>query len=99
MKFRRDPYHVILRPMVTEKSMSFKDSENKVVFEVHPKANKKEIKDSVEKPFNVKVLAVNTMNVSGKKRRVGRMIGRRKNWKKAVVSLAPGHRIELFEGF
>jgi large subunit ribosomal protein L23 len=85
--------------MVTEKSMSFKDSENKVVFEVHPKANKKEIKDSVEKLFNVKVLAVNTMNVSGKKRRMGRMIGRRKNWKKAVVSLAPGHRIELFEGF
>jgi len=98
MKFKRDPYSIILRPVVTEKSMELREIQNKVTFEVHPKANKQEIKTAVEKLFNVKVLAVNTMNVKAKKKRLGRIEGRTKNWKKAVVTLAPGHHIEFFEG-
>ncbi len=98
MKFKSDPYSIILRPVVTEKSMELKETQNKVTFEVHPKANKHEIKTAVEKLFNVKVLSVNTMNVKGKKKRLGRVEGRTKNWKKAVVTLAPGHHIEFFEG-
>lgn len=97
MKFKRDPYSIILRPLVTEKSMKEKELMNKVVFEVHPKANKQEIKSAVEKLFDVKVLKVNTVRVKGKKRRVGRVEGKKKDWKKAIVTLAPGHRIELFE--
>ena len=97
MKFKRDPYSIILRPVVTEKSMGEKELMNKVTFEVHPKANKQEIKYAVEKLFDVKVLKVNTVRVKGKKRRVGRVEGKKKDWKKAIVTLAPGHRIELFE--
>ena len=97
MKFKRAPYNIILRPVVTEKSMEEKELMNKVAFEVHPKANKQEIKSAVEKLFGVKVLNVNTVSVKGKKRRMGRVEGRKKDWKKAIVTLAPGHRIELFE--
>jgi len=97
MKFKGDPYSIILRPVVTEKSMQEKELMNKVTFEVHPKANKQEIKYAVEKLFDVKVLKVNTVRVKGKKRRVGRVEGKKKDWKKAIVTLAPGHRIELFE--
>jgi len=97
MKFKRDPYSIILRPVVTEKSMGEKELMNKVAFEVHPKANKQEIKSAVEKLFDVKVLKVNTVRVKGKKRRMGRVEGKKKDWKKAIVTLAPGHRIELFE--
>ena len=98
MKFKKDPYSIIIRPVVTEKSMMLKDSQNKVSFEVHPKANKQEIKEAVEKLFNVKVQKVNTINVKGKRKRWGRFEGRKKNWKKAIVTLRPGDRIELFEG-
>jgi len=98
LKFKKDPYSIIIRPVVTEKSMMLKDSQNKVSFEVHPKANKQEIKEAVEKLFNVKVQKVNTINVKGKRKRWGRFEGRKKNWKKAIVTLRPGDRIELFEG-
>ncbi len=97
MKFKGDPYNIILRPVVTEKSMEEKELMNKVAFEVHPKANRQEIKSAVEKLFDVKVLKVNTVSVKGKKRRMGRVEGKKKDWKKAIVTLAPGHRIELFE--
>lgn len=97
MKFKRDPYSIILRPVVTEKSMEEKELMNKAAFEVHPKANKQEIKSAVEKLFDVKVLKVNAVRVKGKKRRMGRVEGKKKDWKKAIVTLAPGHRIELFE--
>ncbi len=97
MRFRRDPYNIVLRPVVTEKSMEGKEQMNKVVFEVHPKANKQEIKTAIERLFEVKVLKVNTVSMRGKKRRMGRIEGKKKDWKKAIVTLAPGHRIELFE--
>ena len=69
-----------------------------MVFEVDPKANKLEIKEAVEKLFNVKVLKVRTIKVKGKRRRLGRLEGKEKDWKKAIVTLRPGDRIEFFEG-
>jgi large subunit ribosomal protein L23 len=89
---------VVVRPLMTEKSMRLKDERNSVTFEVVPDANKVEIRHAVETIFNVKVRAVRTSTVEGKLKRMGRHQGRRPSWKKAVVTLAPGHKIELVEG-
>ncbi len=75
-----------------------RDVEGKYLFEVAPTANKFEIKNAVEKLFGVHVEQVNTMWIRGKKKRVGRNIGKRPNWKKAVVTLRAGDAIDLFEG-
>lgn len=88
---------VIKRPLVTEKSTALLES-SKYSFVVDMRANKTQIKQAVEEIFKVKVLAVNTMRVEGKFVRMGRFRGQRPNWKKAVVTLAPGSRIEFFEG-
>jgi large subunit ribosomal protein L23 len=93
-----DQYHIIKRALMTEKSVVVKDEFNKYVFEVDPRANKIEIGDAVEKLFKVKVLEVHVMNMAGKKKRVGRTIGRKSDWKKAVITLAPGNRIDIHEG-
>jgi large subunit ribosomal protein L23 len=93
-----DTYQIIKRSLVTEKSTVERDERNKYVFEVHRRANKIEIGKAVEKVFKVKVLDVRVMNVSGKKKRVGRIVGEKCAWKKAIVTLAPGSRIEIFEG-
>jgi large subunit ribosomal protein L23 len=74
-----------------------RDEANKYAFEVDPRANKIEIEKAVEKLFKVKVLTVRTMNIAGKKKRVGRVMGRKSDWKKAIVTLAPGQAIEVFE--
>ena len=92
------PYEVLKRPIVTEKSSLQSDTQNRYSFEVDRRANKLEIKEAVEKAFNVRVVAVNVMNVAGKQRRLGRQVGRTPGWRKAVVTLAPGQRIQLFEG-
>ena len=92
------PYEVLKRPIVTEKTSRQSDTENRYSFEVDRRANKLQIKEAVEKAFNVQVVAVNVMNVSGKQRRMGRIRGHTPNWRKAVVKLAPGQRIQLFEG-
>jgi large subunit ribosomal protein L23 len=92
-----DMYHIIRRALITEKSTVAKD-ENKYVFEVDRRANKIEVTRAVEKLFKVKVLNVHVMNVTGKKKRVGRILGEKRSWKKAVVTLAPGSRIEIYEG-
>jgi large subunit ribosomal protein L23 len=92
-----DMYHIIRRALVTEKSTLAKE-ENKYVFEVDRRANKIEVTNAVEKIFKVKVLDVHVMNVAGKKKRVGRILGEKSSWKKAVVTLAPGSRIEIYEG-
>jgi len=92
-----EPTDAIIRPIVTEKSTEMM-AENKYVFEVAPDANKIEIRKAIEKLFNVKVVEVNTMRIRGKLRRMGRFEGRRPDRKKAVVTLAPGNRIEIFEG-
>jgi len=94
----RDPRQVIVRPLVTEKSMRIKEERNAVTFQVVPDANKVEIRHAVETIFNVKVAQVKTATVRGKLKRMGRFQGRRSSWKKAVVTLAPGHKIELVEG-
>ncbi|MCD6320183.1 MAG: 50S ribosomal protein L23 [Candidatus Desulfofervidaceae bacterium] len=94
----RDIYQIIKRPLITEKTTLHKETLNKVTFEVDPKANKIEIKEAVEKLFNVKVLDVHTLKMKGKKRRMGRFQGKEKDWKKAIVTLRPGDHIEFFEG-
>jgi large subunit ribosomal protein L23 len=89
-------YQVIKRPLVTEKTTLAKEA-NKYHFEVDRRANKIEIGQAVEKLFKVKVLNVRTMNMAGKKKRVGRILGRKRDWKKAIVTLAPGSTIEIFQ--
>jgi len=89
---------VLVRPLMTEKSMRQQDDENTVSFQVVPDANKIEIRSAVEAVFNVKVASVRTQNYEGKLKRMGRHQGRRPKWKKAIVTLAPGHKIELVEG-
>ncbi len=94
----RNPHDIIIRPILTEKSVKGKDLYNKVTFEVAPDANKIEIKKAVEAIFKVKVKKVNTLNVKGKPKRFGLTEGRRKGYKKAIVTLYPGEKIEFFEG-
>jgi large subunit ribosomal protein L23 len=94
----RDPRQVILRPIMTEKSMRQKEEYNTVAFRVRPDANKVEIRSAVETVFNVKVASVRTASFEGKLKRMGRHQGRRRDWKKAIVTLQPGHKIELVEG-
>ncbi|MEK7363180.1 MAG: 50S ribosomal protein L23 [candidate division NC10 bacterium] len=89
---------MVVRPLMTEKSMRLKDERNTVTFQVVPDANKVEIRQAVEAIFNVKVSAVRTSTMEGKLKRMGRHQGRRPSWKKALVTLAPGHKIELVEG-
>ena len=92
-----DPRDILLRPVISEKSYGLLD-ENKYTFIVRPDANKTQIKIAVQQVFNVRVLDVNTLNRRGKRKRSRFGIGKRKNTKRAVVSLAPGDRIELFGG-
>jgi len=94
----RDPREIIIRPIMTEKSMRQKEEQNVVTFQVRPDANKVEIRQAVERVFNVKVADVRTASYEGKLKRMGRHQGRRPDWKKAVVALKPGHKIELVEG-
>jgi large subunit ribosomal protein L23 len=94
----KDIYQVIKRPLITEKANILKEKENKVAFVVDRAANKAEIKEAVERFLKVKVLRVQVANMKGKPRRIGRTIGKRPDWKKAVVTLRPGDRIEFFEG-
>ena len=92
-----DPRDIIIRPWVTEESTKQME-QNKYTFEVALKATKTDIKREVEQIFGVKVVKVNTSRVPGKVKRLGRFVGRRPERKKAVVQLAEGHRIEIFEG-
>jgi large subunit ribosomal protein L23 len=89
---------VIKRPLVTEKSTIARDDQNIVTFAVDPRANKHEIRAAVEALFDVKVAEVHTIRMPRKTRRVGKFMGRRAEWKKAMVRLAEGQAIEFFEG-
>ena len=94
----RDPRDVLLAPVISEKSYGLLDG-NQYTFIVLPEANKTQIKIAVEQIFNVKVLGVNTINRQGKRKRSrGTQMGKRKDTKRAIVSLAPGERIEIFGG-
>ncbi|MGM0378746.1 MAG: 50S ribosomal protein L23 [Bacillota bacterium] len=90
-------HDIIIKPIVTEASMIAMEN-NKYTFKVLPRANKTQIKKAVSEIFDVEVVKVNTMNVKGKVKRMGRNEGKRADWKKAIVKLAPGNEIELFEG-
>ena len=94
----KDIYQVIKRPLITEKSNICRVEQNQVTFEVSRQANKLEIKRAVEAIFKVKVLKVRTLQVAGKVKRIGRNIGKRSNWKKAIVTLSKEDKIDFFEG-
>ena len=91
-------YEVLKRPILTEKSSFNADALQHYTFEVDVRANKHQIRKAVETIFDVEVLGVNVMNVRGNRRRVGRRTGRAPDWKKAIVTLAPGESISFFEG-
>ncbi|MDD2316010.1 MAG: 50S ribosomal protein L23 [Desulfobacterales bacterium] len=91
-------YDIIKRPLITEKTNVQKESSNQVTFEVGRQANRVEIKKAVENIFNVKVAGVRTMQLKGKIKRRGRILGKRRDYKKAIVTLMPGERIDFFEG-
>ncbi len=94
----RDPHDIIKKPIVTEASMDAM-ADKKYTFVVDKRSNKTEIKNAVEKIFGVKVASVNTMNMLGKKKRMGQSVGKRPDWKKAIVTLAEDSKtIEFFEG-
>ena len=88
-----DAYHVIRRPIITEKGLGVKETQHTVVFEVAMAATKTQIKEAVQKIFKVKVAAVRTANFHGKFRRRGRAEGYRRDWKKAYVKLAAGEKM------
>jgi large subunit ribosomal protein L23 len=94
----KEAVRVIIKPLVTEKSNGQKETGNQIAFVVDGHSNKIEIGHAVEQAFKVKVLKVRTLNMTGKHKRIGRTMGKRADWKKAVVTLAPGDRIDFFEG-
>ena len=91
-------HEIIKRPLITEKTSIQKELFNKVSFEVDRRANRIEIKKAVESVFNVRVASVQTMQITGKTKQRGRIVGKRRDWKKAIVTLMPGERIDFFEG-
>ena len=93
----RSPYDIVKKPLVSEKSQALKEKANQVTFEVAHDANKIEIRAAIQKIFNVRVVSVNTLITRGKERRVGKRVGRQSNWKKAIVTLKPDQKIDLFE--
>jgi large subunit ribosomal protein L23 len=93
----RTVYEVIRRPIISEKSTALAEVAGRYAFEVSVKANKHEIKDAVQQVFNVKVKNVHTMVMHGKVKRMGRFEVKRTNWKKAIVTLAEGQKIDFFQ--
>ena len=91
-------HQIIRRPLVTEKSNIAREETNVVTFAVDPRAAKHDIRRAIEQLFEVKVVEVRTMRMPRKKRRMGRFVGKRPQWKKAIVELAEGQSIEFFEG-
>lgn len=92
-----DARDILIKPIVSEKSTDLLQ-ENKYTFQVPLKANKIQIRQAVEQIFKVKVQSVNTIRMEGKEKRMGKFVGRRSDYKKAIVTLAPGNQIEIFEG-
>jgi len=91
-------HDIIIRPLITEKTSIQKATSNQLTFEVNRKANRIEIRKAIENIFKVNVASVRTMQVKGKVKQRGRIAGKRRNWKKAIVKLMPGERIDFFEG-
>lgn len=93
----KNPRDIILQPVVSEKSYDLVDANNQYTFVVDPRSNKTEIRQAIEEIFDVKVISVNTMNRQGKVKRTGFTLGKRKNTKRALVTLASGDSIDVFE--
>ena len=93
----KDPRDVVFEPVVSEKSYDLIQDFNTYTFVVHNGSNKTEIKQAVQRIFSVKVVSVNTMNRKGKKKRTGWVVGTRKRTKRALITLAPGDSIDIFE--
>ena len=93
-----DNHQTIIKPIVTEKTIGLRDAMNQIVFEVQRDANRIQIRNAVENVFNVRVESVKTLQVKGKRKRRGRIVGKRRDWKKAIVTLAAGDKVEFFEG-
>ncbi|MFN7684941.1 MAG: 50S ribosomal protein L23 [Oligoflexia bacterium] len=93
----RSVYEVIKRPIISEKSTAQMEVANRYAFEVAAQASKPEIKDAVQRLFNVRVKDVRTMVMHGKLKRLGRFENKRSNWKKALVTLADGQKIDFFQ--
>ncbi len=91
-------HRTIVRPLITEKSSAAYQARGEYTFEVHPDSTKPQIRTAIEQLFGVKVTGVWTLNVRGKEKRMGKTVGRRPNWKKAIVKLREGDTIEIFEG-
>jgi large subunit ribosomal protein L23 len=91
-------HEIIIKPLITEKTSIQKELNNQLTFEVDRRANRIEIKQAIESIFSVRVAAVKTMQVTGKTKQRGRITGKRRDWKKAIVKLVPGERIDFFEG-
>ena len=95
---RMDPHDILIAPLVTEKSTMLREKHNQIAFIVSRRANKTEVKKAVEEALKVKVESVNILNVAGKTKRLGRFSGTRPSWKKGIVTLKVGEKIDLFEG-
>ena len=93
-----DPHDILIAPLVTEKSTLIREAHNQIVFRVSSRANKAEVKKAVEEALKVKVESVNIINVRGKTKRLGRFAGTRSSWKKGIVTLKQGEKVDLFEG-
>ena len=93
----RSIFDVIRRPIISEKSTALAEVGNRYVFEVSTQANKQEIREAVQRLFNVKVTEVRTLVMHGKLKRVGRFETKRSNWKKAIVTLGEGQKIDFFQ--
>ncbi len=94
---KRDPFDVLIKPLLTEKITGLQDQANRVAFVVRKSATRVEIRFAVESALKVKVKTVNVMNVMGKTKRQGRFVGKRADWKKAIVTLREGEKLELYE--
>ncbi|MEO6877201.1 MAG: 50S ribosomal protein L23 [Gemmatimonadaceae bacterium] len=91
-------HRTIVRPLITEKTSAAYQDRQEYTFEVHPDASKPQIRSAIEQLFGVKVTGVWTSNQRGKEKRMGKTVGKRPNWKKAIVTLREGDTIEIFEG-
>ena len=92
------PHEIIKKPLITEKTSIQKETLNQLSFEVDRRANRIEIRRAIETIFKVRVASVKTMQITGKTKQRGRIVGKRRDWKKAIVTLMPGERIDFFEG-
>jgi len=92
-----DLHDILLKPLLTEKITSLREVKNCVAFMVHKRASRIEIQRAVEKVLGVRVSTVNVINVKGKKKRQGRYVGKRPDWKKAIVTLKEGEKLDLYE--